>query len=319
MEKKISPLNQAIENILFYIESNNLKGDNLLPSERYFSQNLNISRTTVRRALSKLIKQGKIYKEENKGYFVSPQKILRNVQDIYSTTQFFKSTNANLITKVLSINEILATKFLSRKLKLQLGTSISVLKRLRLLDGTPVILETSYIPTKFFSKISNVNFETNSLYSSFEQVGLTVEKGIETIEVVPPTDDDQLILKVNSDQKIFITSISVLKRLRLLDGTPVILETSYIPTKFFSKISNVNFETNSLYSSFEQVGLTVEKGIETIEVVPPTDDDQLILKVNSDQKIFITRGNTFLENDEPIEYFNMKMVGKIIKFITELT
>ena len=42
MEKKISPLNQAIENILFYIESNNLKGDNLLPSERYFSQNLNI-------------------------------------------------------------------------------------------------------------------------------------------------------------------------------------------------------------------------------------------------------------------------------------
>ncbi|MCX0279922.1 GntR family transcriptional regulator [Bombilactobacillus mellis] len=236
MEKKISPLNQAIENILFYIESNNLKGDNLLPSERYFSQNLNISRTTVRRALSKLIKQGKIYKKENKGYFVSPQKILRNVQDIYSTTQFFKSTNANLITKVLSINEILATKFLSRKLKLQLGTSISVLKRLRLLDGTPVILETSYIPTKFFSKISNVNFETNSLYSSFEQVGLTVEKGIETIEVVPPTDDDQLILKVNSDQKIFIT-----------------------------------------------------------------------------------RGNTFLENDEPIEYFNMKMVGKIIKFITELT
>lgn len=161
---------------------------------------------------------------------------MRNVQDIYSTTQFFKSTNANLITKVLSINEILATKFLSRKLKLQLGTSISVLKRLRLLDGTPVILETSYIPTKFFSKISNVNFETNSLYSSFEQVGLTVEKGIETIEVVPPTDDDQLILKVNSDQKIFIT-----------------------------------------------------------------------------------RGNTFLENDEPIEYFNMKMVGKIIKFITELT
>lgn len=236
MEKKISPLNQAIENILFYIESNNLKGDNLLPSERYFSQNLNISRTTVRRALSKLIKQGKIYKEENKGYFVSPQKILRNVQDIYSTTQFFKSTNANLITKVLSINEILATKFLSRKLKLQLGTSISALKRLRLLDGTPVILETSYIPTKFFSKISNVNFETNSLYSSFEQVGLTAEKGIETIEVVPPTDDDQLILKVNSDQKIFIT-----------------------------------------------------------------------------------RGNTFLENDEPIEYFNMKMVGKIIKFITELT
>lgn len=236
MEKKISPLNQAIENILFYIESNNLNGDNLLPSERYFSQNLNISRTTVRRALSKLIKQGKIYKKENKGYFVSPQKILRNVQDIYSTTQFFKSTNANLITKVLSINEILATKFLSRKLKLQLGTSISVLKRLRLLDGTPVILETSYIPTKFFSKISNVNFETNSLYSSFEQVGLTVEKGIETIEVVPPTDDDQLILKVNSDQKIFIT-----------------------------------------------------------------------------------RGNTFLENDEPIEYFNMKMVGKIIKFITELT
>lgn len=236
MVKKISPLDQAIENILFYIESNNLKGDNLLPSERYFSQNFNISRTTVRRALSKLIKQDKIYKEENKGYFVSPQKILRNVQDIYSTTKFFKSTNANLITKVLSINEILATKFLSRKLKLQLGMSISVLKRLRLLDGKPVILETSYIPTNYFSKLSNVNFEINSLYSSFEGIGLTIEKGIETIEVVPPTSDDQHILKVSPAQKIFIT-----------------------------------------------------------------------------------RGKAFLKNDEPIEYFNMKMVGKIIKFITKLT
>lgn len=202
MEKKVRPLDVALESIQYYILENEMQPGERLPSERELSDTFGVNRTTLRSALQKLIKQGKIKK--NSGYFIAPKKIIRDVQDIYSTSQFFEETDYDFQTKIYSKEVIMANKILSKELKLPLGTDVCALKRIRLLEDQPIMLETSYIPNSLFKEIEDRDFENESLYTVLSEKGHSVERGFETIQVGLAQKQERDILKVGKCDEIFI-------------------------------------------------------------------------------------------------------------------
>lgn len=194
MLKKVSPMKYAEECILYYILKNNLKPGDKLPSERDLAENFEINRTTLRSAISRLAKQGKLVKRNRSGIFVSENKLIRNVQDIESPSQIYNDSQYKFFSKVISLETLMANKILSKKLEVPLGTNITALKRLRILDGVPIILETS------FSKFLSFIFSKISLF--INEVSKIIGK--ENIEVSLPQSQEKEILRLNDDQLIFI-------------------------------------------------------------------------------------------------------------------
>jgi DNA-binding GntR family transcriptional regulator len=67
-----TPLYYQLQNILkSKILSNELEGNKRLPSEAELCSEYNVSRATVRQALSELMKDGLIYRDRGRGTFVT--------------------------------------------------------------------------------------------------------------------------------------------------------------------------------------------------------------------------------------------------------
>ena len=103
-----TPLYHQLKNILkSRILSNELKGNQRLPTEAELCVEYNVSRITVRQALSELMKDGLIYRDRGRGTFVTERAELKRPE--------LKGSIENLIaaakgtrTRVLSYKEVLS-------------------------------------------------------------------------------------------------------------------------------------------------------------------------------------------------------------------
>ena len=82
---------QVEEHIKQTIQSEELQPGDALPSERELSENFQISRMTVRQAITNLVNQGFLFREKGRGTFVSNQKFEQNLQGLTSFTEDMKA------------------------------------------------------------------------------------------------------------------------------------------------------------------------------------------------------------------------------------
>lgn len=129
-----------------------------LASERELMKKFNVSRTTVRQALTRLELAGLITRIHGKGTFVSRQKGYSiDLADEYSFTDHMKQLGIKPVSKLLSL----------KKTKTMIAGKVDLywqLKRLRLANKKPELYETTYLPLSFFPELVIEELESNSLY-----------------------------------------------------------------------------------------------------------------------------------------------------------
>ena len=72
-------------------------------------------------------------------------------------------------TKILSIKSRQANKYFAKKMNLKLGEQIYKIKRLRLANGVPMMLERTYLPEKYLPHLTLSMLEEKPLYNIIEQ------------------------------------------------------------------------------------------------------------------------------------------------------
>lgn len=90
--------------ILSEIKLGNLKTNDRLPVESDLCRLYSLSRTTVRQAVSELVADGFLYKEKNRGVFVSTPRA--KVDSIYSTHYFNEEAKLSGFTPSCKINSL---------------------------------------------------------------------------------------------------------------------------------------------------------------------------------------------------------------------
>lgn len=127
------------------IESGLLSPRQKLPSERKLADSFDTTRVTLREALSLLESEGRIYREDRRGWFISPQPLK------YDPTQTLNFTNLALaqkrtpLTELLAAKSILANKQAASLLGLQPFSDVYRVDRVRYLENRPVAFVTKYI------------------------------------------------------------------------------------------------------------------------------------------------------------------------------
>lgn len=200
----LKPREEAVEKIESYIQQNQLRPHDKLPSERDLCEALGTSRTTLRNAIKRLIIEGVIYSKRGAGTFVAPQKLVRNLQDMESLSKSAMEANKVLSTKVIYADIIECNKDLSKRMKLTLGSKIYCLQRLRLIDGIPAMIELAYFDYSLCKGIEQYDFSQESIYRTLEEVyNVKIDHGSETLSVTYVSEQESELLDVENGTPVF--------------------------------------------------------------------------------------------------------------------
>lgn len=174
---------QLKEIIKRQIETRELKPRDVLPSEREYSEKFGISRMTVRQAITELVNEGLLYRQQGKGTYVSEPKIEQGLMQLSSFTEDMLRRGLQPSAKLVSIQERVGDEKVTLALNLPEEAQIIAIKRLRLADGEPMALETCHLAYDNFKEILDENLENRSLYQFLEKrFDLKLNKAVQVIE-----------------------------------------------------------------------------------------------------------------------------------------
>lgn len=193
---RIPLYSQLMDIIIDEIETS-MNENEQLPSERDICEKYDVSRSTVRQAITELEREGYIYKVHGKGTFVASKRLNQDLVRFYSFTEEMKKLGKKPVSKVLMFEIVGASNKISKKLKIEEGMLVYKFTRLRLADDIPMIVETSYVPYDKFPGITKENLEREALYDILRnrfQVNLTMAE--ETFQPVLTNDEEAHRLEI---------------------------------------------------------------------------------------------------------------------------
>lgn len=134
------PLYEQLKNILEHkIISGELKANEQIPSERELGERYNVSRITVRQAITLAVRDGLVTKVHGVGTFVAPPKIRQELNVISSFQSTVEQLGLIASTKILNSTIITSDFQLSRLLNLEVMDKILNLELLGSGDDSPIV------------------------------------------------------------------------------------------------------------------------------------------------------------------------------------
>jgi GntR family transcriptional regulator len=163
--RQAKPLYQVVaDSILQQIEEGKFKPGDRLPSENDLCEIYSVGRNTTRHALAELANKGVLRTIHGVGTFVSEDRFTKTAEVLYGFSQEMALRGIKVTSQVLDAKIITADPFLARRLRVQLGTEVVFLYRLRLMDGEPTAIERAYLPHHLCPGILDYDFSRESLY-----------------------------------------------------------------------------------------------------------------------------------------------------------
>ena len=188
------------------VQSDEWKPGDLIPSERELSEKYGISRMTARQAITELVNEGLFYREQGKGTFVSQRKITQQLIRLTGFTEDIKARGQKPGTKVLSAQIFPADETTAEKLRIDPGTLIFRLQRLRLADDEPLAIELSQITFKDCERLLEEDLEQNSLYRLLEtKYGIPLMEADQELEAGLAGNEEVQLLKISLGRPVLFT------------------------------------------------------------------------------------------------------------------
>lgn len=169
-----------------------------IPSERELEQQYRISRPTIRQAIELLIREGYLYREHGKGTFVMPQKLQKGLLELTSFSEDLVNRGIQPGQIVLSLRREVPPGNIALKLDMPADGKVLRIERIRLGDGIPIGLQTSYLALEEGQEITTEEMEqAGSLYKILqEQFGIIPWAADETLEVTLASPEEARLLQI---------------------------------------------------------------------------------------------------------------------------
>lgn len=154
------------------IRDGRLRPGDRLPTERAFSQQLGVSRATVRRALRQLVGEGVVEATVGRGSFVTAEPIAEPANTLMSFTELAAAQGHTASAHVLgrSIRPAMPEEMAVFRIGLQ--ALVFELRRLRMLDSRPVAVDRTRIPLAVAPALVDQDFADASIYATLEDAGV---------------------------------------------------------------------------------------------------------------------------------------------------
>lgn len=151
------------EYIAELILTGKLAPDTKIQSEREFSDDLGVSRMTVRRAITELVNEGLLERKHGSGTYVAKPKITYEAFELENYLMAMQRRNIAAASQLLEFGEIVASRRLAESLQIEIGNPIYRVVILRFANRVPVVLERVFVPCARCPGLEEWDLEKSSL------------------------------------------------------------------------------------------------------------------------------------------------------------
>jgi GntR family transcriptional regulator len=228
------------EYIAELILSGKLAPESKIQSEREFSEDLEVSRMTVRRAITELVNEGLLERRHGSGTYVAKPKVTYEAGELVNYVQAMQQRNVATTSQLLEFSEIAAGRRLAESLKIELGNPIYRIDVLRLANRVPVVLERGFFPCTRFPKLEEWDLEKSSIYDLITTVyNVKIGTISQTVEAIAAMDTIAQQLRVEENFPLLMLS-------RLINqkdtNEPVVFSQDFLRSDYARIHSTIQFD-----------------------------------------------------------------------------
>ena len=170
----------------------------MLPGEMQLCREYNVSRSTVRQAMDVLVRNGLVTRKQGRGTFVAMPKLEQNLVKFYSFSEEIKRMGYTPSSSIVSFRKLPADANMAARLSIEPNSKIFSLRMLRLADGKPFALETSYIPAALYPFMTEEMIREKGLYQTMRQnSSFQPDTAVETFQAILISKADAKLLNVD--------------------------------------------------------------------------------------------------------------------------
>ena len=176
-----------------------------LPPEMSLVDQYSLSRATVRQAMKDLEHEGYINRIQGKGTLVIRERsaLKRVLSQLTSFTEDMKAHGYETTTKILNFDIAPAPFRIAQLLQVPESKPVIHIHRLRIVNKTPVAINTSYVNLPNNITITREDLEgTVSLYTLFELKRIPLVESEKTIEAIAASEELAKLLRVPIDNPL---------------------------------------------------------------------------------------------------------------------
>jgi GntR family transcriptional regulator len=201
---------QIQEYLTELIFSGKLPPETKVASERELSQELHVSRMTVRRAITEMVHDGMLVRRHGSGTYVAKPKVSYDARELIDHTQAMRSKDISHSAQLIEFSQVPVSKRLAGIFEVEIGHSLYRVVKLHLANRVPTVLERSYLLCSRCPDLEEYDLEKTAIYDLLvERYGVHITRVAQTVEAVVATE-------------------TVAKQLRVEDDTPLLMLTRVI-------------------------------------------------------------------------------------------
>ena len=208
---------QIEEQLSEQIASGELHTGERLPPERDLARDLDVSRMTVRQALSSLAARGLVERGVGRGTFVASRKVEHDLTRVAGFSEQLTRQGLEPGAKIIDVSETPAGWRISAALEIAPKAPVVRIQRLRLADGVPMAVEDSCFPAERFPGFAEQDL-SGSLYALMRDAYAAAPvRAIERLEPVLARAHEARALDVPARSPLMLIE----RTAYAADGTPV--------------------------------------------------------------------------------------------------
>jgi GntR family transcriptional regulator len=181
------------------------RGDRLA-AERELCAELQVSRVTLRRALTRLNDEGTLRSIRGSGTFVASPVLGEPPNNLLSFSRLSTSRGLTASAVLIGLDEHAASIEEGERCGIAPGSPVVVIERIRLLDNIPVAISRSLVPLSCAPSVLHADWSTASLYDELSRAGNTPVRADYAIEAQPADRASAKLLHVSVGQPVLVTN-----------------------------------------------------------------------------------------------------------------
>lgn len=205
-----------------------------LPSERDLADDFEVSRMTLRQAITLLVEEGILERRVGSGTYVASHRVQEKMRGTTSFTEIVRSQGKTPSSQVVSYQRKPANETEIQQLQLKPSDYVVRMERVRYADNMPLVFEVASIPEKLIREFKREDI-TEHFFQTLTDNGYEIGKSQQTIYAKNASERVANYLKVPKNHAVLaLTQVSY-----FTDGRPFeYVHSQYVGDRFEFYLEN---------------------------------------------------------------------------------
>lgn len=205
-----------------------------LPSERDLADDYEVSRMTLRQAITLLVEEGILERRVGSGTYVASHRVQEKMRGTTSFTEIVRSQGKTPSSQLISYQRKPANETEIQQLQLKATDTVVRMERVRFADNVPLVFEVASIPEKLIQSFNQEDI-TEHFFQTLTDNGYEIGKSQQTIYAKNTSERVANYLKVPKNHAVLaLTQVSY-----FTDGRPFeYVHSQYVGDRFEFYLEN---------------------------------------------------------------------------------